>query len=66
MPVESVPVESAPVESAPVESGLAAAVLPPAAGALPVPLHAESSDAPPAAAANRSNVRRAGGRRARW
>jgi hypothetical protein len=43
-----------------VESRLAAAVLPLAAGALPFPLHAESSEAPPAAAANRRNVRRPG------
>jgi hypothetical protein len=39
---------------------LAAAVLPPAAGALAFPLHAESNEAPPAAAANRRNVRRPG------
>jgi hypothetical protein len=44
----------------PVESRLAAALLPLAAGALAFPLHAESSEAPPAAAANLRNVRRPG------
>ena len=45
----------------PAESRLAAAVLLLlAAGALPFPLHADSSEAPPAAAANRRNVRRPG------
>jgi hypothetical protein len=44
----------------PAESRVAAAVLPPAAGALPFTLHAESSEAPPAAAANLRNVRRPG------
>jgi hypothetical protein len=51
--------------AAPVEPGLAAAVLPLAAGALPFPLHAESTDAPPAAVANRSSVRRPGEPRTR-
>ena len=50
----------------PVEPRLAAAVLPLAAGALPFPLHAESSEAPPAAAANRRNVRRPGDPLAVW
>jgi hypothetical protein len=44
----------------PVEPRLAGAVLPLAAGALPFALHAESNEAPPAAAANRRNVRRPG------
>jgi hypothetical protein len=50
----------------PVASGLAAAVLPLAAGALVFPLHAESKEAPPAAAANRRNVRRPGDPVAVW
>jgi hypothetical protein len=42
------------------EPVLAPAVVPLAAGALPCPPHAESSEAPPVAAAKRRNVRRPG------
>jgi hypothetical protein len=48
------------VAAPPVEPRLAAAVLPLAAGALAFPLHAESKETPPAAAANRRNMRRPG------
>ena len=54
------PIAEVDTAAPPVESRLAATVLPLAADGLPFPLHAESNEAPPAAAAKRRNARRAG------